>query len=68
MKAANLEDPNSDLWLGFGLIAEQYGETDAASKAYGRVEKPKVPFPATSYDLAQHHLAALNGMSTAATR
>ena len=59
MDAASLEEPNSEVWFGFGLIAEQYGETDAAQKMFARVEKPKREFPAATYDLAQRHLAAL---------
>lgn len=42
-----------------GLIAEQYGAADAAKKMYGRVEKPKKEYPASSYALAQEHLAKL---------
>ena len=59
MDAARLEEPNSEVWFGFGLIAEQYGQTDAAQEMFARVEKPKMEFPAATYDLAQGHLAAL---------
>jgi tetratricopeptide (TPR) repeat protein len=59
MDALHLEQPNSEIWFGLGLIAEQYGVADAAEKIYGRVEKGQVDYPATSYSIAQQHLAAL---------
>jgi tetratricopeptide (TPR) repeat protein len=55
----HLEEPNSEIWFGFALIAEQYGATDAAQKMFARVEKPKTPYPGDSYYLAQQHLASL---------
>ena len=60
MDAGHLEAPNSAMWLGFGLIAEQYGVPDAAEKLYGRVEKPKTDVPADSYGIAQQHLVTLH--------
>jgi tetratricopeptide (TPR) repeat protein len=59
MDAQHLEEPNSEIWLGFALIAEQYGVTSAADKMFGRVEKPEIQYPGSSYDLAQQHVAAL---------
>ena len=59
MDSLHLEEPNSEVWFGFGLIAEQYGELDAAAKMYGRVEKPKFEYPGTSYVIAQQRVAAL---------
>jgi tetratricopeptide (TPR) repeat protein len=62
LKAMDLlhsEEPNSELWFGFALIAEQYGVLGAAEKMYGRVEKSKFDYPGTSYAIAQRHLAAL---------
>jgi len=59
MDDAHLEEPNSEIWFAFGLIAEQYGVTDAAGKILARVEKPKREYPGSSYMLAQQHLANL---------
>jgi tetratricopeptide (TPR) repeat protein len=59
MDANHLAEPNSEIWFGFGLIAEQYGAADAAQKMFARVEKPKGEYPASSYALAQQHLANL---------
>jgi tetratricopeptide (TPR) repeat protein len=61
MEAQHLEEPNSEVWFGFGLIAEQYGVIDAAEKMYSRVEKPKLDYPGTSYVIAQQHLTNLRG-------
>jgi tetratricopeptide (TPR) repeat protein len=60
MDALPIEEPNSEVWFGFALIAEQHGAPDAAEKMYGRVEKPKSSYPGTSYAIAQQHLAALH--------
>jgi len=60
MDSLKLDEPNSELWFGFGLIAEQYGEYEAAASMYSRMEKPKVEYPGTSYVLAQQHLGAHN--------
>jgi hypothetical protein len=60
MDAGDLEEPNSEVWFGFGLIAEQYGVYDAAEKMHERVEKPKFNIPATTYNLAHEHLAVLS--------
>jgi len=59
MDALHVEQPNSELWFGFGLIAEQYGVPDAARQMFERVEKPKVETPGTTYSLAQQHLQNL---------
>jgi tetratricopeptide (TPR) repeat protein len=59
MDAVHMEEPNSEVWFGFALIAEQYGVLDAAEKMYSRVEKPKVDYPGTSYVIAQQHLTML---------
>jgi hypothetical protein len=63
MDALHLEEPNSEVWFGFALIAERYGFIDAAEKMYSRVEKPKVEYPDTSYVIAQQHLALLRGIA-----
>jgi tetratricopeptide (TPR) repeat protein len=67
MDAGQLEEPNSEVWLGFGLIAEQYGVVEAAENLYKRVEKPVVEYPGSSYVLAQQHLAALHSRTKSAT-
>ena len=61
MDSLHLEEPNSEVWFGFALIAEQYGVLDAAEQMYSRVEKPKVDYPGTSYVIAQQHLTMLRG-------
>lgn len=63
MDSLHLEEPNSELWFGFGMIAEQYGEHDAALSMYGRVEKNSSEYPGTTYKLAQIHMNALKGSS-----
>jgi tetratricopeptide (TPR) repeat protein/transglutaminase-like putative cysteine protease len=62
MDALNLEEPNSEVWFGFGLIAEQYGMPEAAKKMFERVDKPKGDYPGATSNLAQQHLAALQGL------
>jgi len=59
MDAAHLEEPDSAIWLGFALIAEQYGIVDAAGTMYRRVEKSKFEAPGSNYAIAQQHLAQL---------
>jgi len=59
MDDGHLEQPNSEIWFGFGLIAEQYGINEAAQKMFARVEKPKTVSPGSTYALAQEHLAKL---------
>jgi tetratricopeptide (TPR) repeat protein len=61
MKAANLEEPNAEIWYGFGRIYEQYGVSAAAIAAYTRVENhASQDDPIGSYVLAQRRLAALH--------
>lgn len=67
MDVAQLEEPNSEVWLGFGLIAEQYGIANAADNMYHRVEKPEFEYPGSSYVVAQRHLAALDSTTKSAT-
>ena len=67
MEASHLEEPNSAVWLGLALIAEQYGVVDAAQKMYGRVEKPLTEYPGSSYALAQLHLATLRDTAKTST-
>jgi tetratricopeptide (TPR) repeat protein len=67
MDAAQLEEPNSEVWFGFGLIAEQYGAADAADSMYHRVEEPEFEYPGSSYVLAQQHLGALYSRTKSAT-
>jgi tetratricopeptide (TPR) repeat protein len=66
MDAADMEEPNSQVWFGFGKIAEQYGESDAALSMYGRVEKVDPYDPGTSYALALQRLQALKPANAAA--
>lgn len=63
MGAGHLEEPNSAVWFGFALIAEQYGLQGAARKMYQRVEKPKQESPVGTYTLAQEHLKSLSKAS-----
>jgi Flp pilus assembly protein TadD len=59
MTAANLSEPNSAIWLGFGAIYEQYGDDDAAIDAYKKVEKPVGVIGSTdTFVLAQNRLRA----------
>ena len=63
MTAANLSEPNSAVWFGFGSIYEQYGVNDAAINAYRKVEKPDGPIGATdTWVLAQIRLKALGAL------
>jgi hypothetical protein len=61
MDSLNLDEPDSDYWLAFGLVAEQYGERDLARTEYVRVTKPERPYeiPGSAYQLAQIHLQGL---------
>ncbi len=64
MASANLSEPNSETWYGFGSIFEQYGVNDAAIAAYKKVEKPEGRiYPTTTYVLAQSRLKALGAAS-----
>jgi transglutaminase-like putative cysteine protease/Flp pilus assembly protein TadD len=67
MNAANMEEPNSAVWLGLATIAEQYGEVDAARAMYARVEKLKVEVPNSNYNLAQLRLGGMQNASGAKT-
>ena len=67
MDVAQLEEPNSEVWFGFALIAEQYGAGDAAHSLYQRVAKPEFEYPGSSYALSQQHLAALDTRTKSAT-
>jgi hypothetical protein len=64
----HLEEPNSEVWFGLGVIAEQYGVLDAAEKMYDRVEKPKVDYPGPSYVIAQQHLSALRSVAVGSAK
>lgn len=67
MNTAQMEEPDSAIWLGFALIAEQYGILDAAGTMYRRVEKAKFETPGSNYFLAQRHLAQLANAASATT-
>jgi tetratricopeptide (TPR) repeat protein len=61
MEVSGEDDPSPHDWYVFGRIAEQYGATRAAEKAYARVTEPKKDLPpATStFALAKRRLAAM---------
>ena len=60
MQSNKMPEPDSAIWLGFGMIAEQYGEIEAAKTMYGRVEKMKEEVPGSNYSVAQAHLEKLS--------
>ena len=68
MDAGYLEEPDSSVWLAYGVIAEQDGALDAARTMYARVEKLETEVPSSNYQLAQFRLASLGkpGTTTAA--
>lgn len=60
MSSGNLAEPNDAVWLGFGLIYEQYGVRDAAVGAYKRIQKPEGnSSPVDTFALAQARLQSL---------
>ena len=63
MDANGMAEPNSEIWYGMGLIAEQYGETAAALENYSRVEEPAGGdySPTWTYALAQKRIKVLTG-------
>ena len=68
MDTAGYEEPNSEIWLGFASIAQQYGLTDAAVADYQKVEKPKIfDPPDSSYQLAQQRLQGLGKNNSSMT-
>jgi len=69
MAAANLAEPNSAVWLGFGYIYEQFGADDAAIAAYRKVTKPEsTPIdPTDPWVLAQAHLKSLRAEQSIGT-
>ena len=56
-----MDELDANYWYGFGRIAEQYGETEAASADYQKAKKPRddLQVPGSSYALAQKRLAAM---------
>lgn len=67
MAAADLAEPNSEMWYAFGAIYEQFGAMKAAIAAYEKVEKPTGPInPVDTWILAQQHLKALEAQQKAA--
>jgi len=60
MAAADLAEPNSEIWYVFGTIYQQFGAMQAAIAAFRKVEKPTGPInPVDTWVLAQQHLKAL---------
>jgi len=68
MDKLNLVEPDDDYWYAFGLIAEQYGETQIAIADYHKLAKPKEPLaiPSSTYRLAQMRLKALGAAGSKA--
>jgi predicted Zn-dependent protease len=58
MEAAELEEPESNVWYVFGRIAEQYGRLASAQEAYARVEEGR-DRPNSTFQLAQKRLRSL---------
>jgi tetratricopeptide (TPR) repeat protein len=63
IEASNDDTPAPSDWYVLGRIAEQYGVTDAAVAAYGRVTKPEreSDMSSSTYLLAQRRLEILRG-------
>lgn len=59
LEIAHLTEPNSELWYGFGRLAEVYGQYDAALTAYKRVEAPEVSNAFNTYNLVQQRMKNL---------
>ena len=56
MLAANLAEPDDSIWLAYGLLYQQYGEKQAAIKAFSRIAKPSGELDPTGiYALAEMH-------------
>jgi tetratricopeptide (TPR) repeat protein/transglutaminase-like putative cysteine protease len=69
MAAADLAEPNSEMWYAFGTIYEQFGATQAAIAAFRKVEKPTGPVnPVDTWILAQQHLKTLGAEQGANAR
>ena len=64
MSLQNAAEPNPAVWLGFGLIDEQFGEKEAAVAAYRKVTAPDLlpMHPTDNYVLAQMRLKALGAL------
>jgi tetratricopeptide (TPR) repeat protein len=60
LEVAGREIPASHDWYVFGRIAEQYGEKEAAVRAYNKVEAPSDNELLSTYELAQKRLKFLN--------
>jgi hypothetical protein len=67
MDMANIEEPNSAIWLAYGNIAEEFGESDAAAAMYARVENPKSNVQGSNYELARVRLSLLEKGKTSAS-
>ncbi|MGD0840991.1 MAG: DUF3857 domain-containing protein [Candidatus Acidiferrales bacterium] len=61
MDLLDLNEPESNYWYAFGLIADASGLTDIAASDYAQVTKPKeaTEIPQSTYSLAQMRLKAL---------
>ena len=57
------DEPNSEVWFGFGSLYQQLGVNDAAIAAFEKVEKPEGRVdPSSTYALAQTQLRALKAL------
>lgn len=63
-----LEEPDSSIWLLYGLIAEQYGEKEVAATAFRKIQGKKAGerSPNSSFELAQRRLKRLASAQSAA--
>ncbi len=52
MDLQGIEQPDEAIWLGFGLIAEQYGLKDVALSLYRQVQAVPDPTAGSAYNLA----------------
>jgi tetratricopeptide (TPR) repeat protein len=68
MRAGDRAKPDEDDWYVLGRICELYGATDAARRAYEKLQEPKSRFdvPTSSWVLAQRRLKGLPSAAPAA--
>ena len=60
MRQWGYDEPDSNSWLVFGRLAEQFGVLDEAASDYAKVTNEPGGGPMSSYALAQRRLAILN--------
>jgi len=60
MDSQGIEEPNEEIWYGFGRIAEDYGLSDVARVLYRRVADAEDAYlPSSTYNLARSREKAL---------